>query len=258
MTALQRARLLAAQGELEPAFEAVQEARQWLRDWPVMARVTGIINSLEATLLAAMGDVEAAGAALADDSEEAAVVRARLQLSAGDAAAALVSLEPFLADAEIKLRPTRTEAWVVAAMASESLADEAAANAALEHALATAEMGGIQQAFLTHGAAIAPLLQRHRRNGTSHRALLDELLAALAQHGNGRPVALLPESLSEREAAVLRFLPTMMSNHEIAGELFVSVNTVKTHLKSIYRKLDVEDRRGAVRRARDLSLIGPP
>jgi LuxR family maltose regulon positive regulatory protein len=49
----------------------------------------------------------------------------------------------------------------------------------------------------------------------------------------------------------------MMSNHEIASELFVSVNTVKTHLKSIYRKLDVMDRRDAVRRGRELELLGP-
>jgi LuxR family transcriptional regulator, maltose regulon positive regulatory protein len=48
-----------------------------------------------------------------------------------------------------------------------------------------------------------------------------------------------------------------MSNQEIAAELFVSVNTVKTHLKSIYRKLDADDRRSAVRRARNLSLLGP-
>jgi LuxR family maltose regulon positive regulatory protein len=108
-----------------------------------------------------------------------------------------------------------------------------------------------------HGGSIEPLLQRHRRNGTSHRALLDDLLAALGRNGERRAVATLPDALSEREAAVLRFLPTMMSNQEIAAELFVSVNTVKTHLKAIYRKLDVEDRRSAVRRARELSLIGP-
>ena len=58
-------------------------------------------------------------------------------------------------------------------------------------------------------------------------------------------------------AAVLRFLPTMMSNQEIAAELFVSVNTVKSHLKAIYRKLDVADRREAVRRARRLELLAP-
>ena len=63
------------------------------------------------------------------------------------------------------------------------------------------------------------------------------------------------ESLSERERAILRYLPTMMSNQEIAGELFVSVNTVKTHLRAIYRKLDAPGRRDAVRRARDLGLM---
>ena len=55
---------------------------------------------------------------------------------------------------------------------------------------------------------------------------------------------------------MLRYLPTLLSNQEIAGELFVSVNTVKTHLKSIYRKLGVSDRREAVRLARDLRLVG--
>jgi len=65
------------------------------------------------------------------------------------------------------------------------------------------------------------------------------------------------EPLSEREVTVLRFLPTMLSNNEIASEMFVSVNTVKTHLKHVYRKLDVTNRRDAVRRARDLHLLSP-
>jgi LuxR family transcriptional regulator, maltose regulon positive regulatory protein len=68
---------------------------------------------------------------------------------------------------------------------------------------------------------------------------------------------MLTEQLTGREAAVLRFLPTMMSNHEIASELFVSVNTVKTHLRSVYRKLDANDRREAVQRAREMQLLAP-
>ena len=72
----------------------------------------------------------------------------------------------------------------------------------------------------------------------------------------GTPAPLL-EPLSDRELAVLRYLPTMMSNAEIAAEMFVSVNTVKTHLKHVYRKLDVTDRRDCVRRGRELRLLSP-
>jgi LuxR family maltose regulon positive regulatory protein len=63
------------------------------------------------------------------------------------------------------------------------------------------------------------------------------------------------DRLSERELAVLSYLPTMLTTAEIAAELYVSVNTVKTHLKSIYRKLDVPRRRDAVHRARELHLL---
>ena len=95
--------------------------------------------------------------------------------------------------------------------------------------------------------------------GTAHRALVGELLAALdGANGSNRPhPPFMIEPLSPRERAVLRYLPTMMSNQEIASELFVSVNTVKTHLKAIYRKLDVADRREAVNRARSLELLSP-
>ncbi|MGH9258921.1 MAG: response regulator transcription factor, partial [Acidimicrobiales bacterium] len=65
----------------------------------------------------------------------------------------------------------------------------------------------------------------------------------------------LVETLSDRELSVLRYLPSRLSNREIGAELFVSLNTVKSHLKTIYRKLDVERRDEAVRRARQLGLI---
>jgi LuxR family transcriptional regulator, maltose regulon positive regulatory protein len=81
---------------------------------------------------------------------------------------------------------------------------------------------------------------------------LDEQPTAAA-----RATTALLEPLSARELTVLRFLPTMMSNAEIAAEMFVSVNTVKTHLKHVYRKLDVTDRRNCVTRARELRLLSP-
>jgi LuxR family maltose regulon positive regulatory protein len=73
--------------------------------------------------------------------------------------------------------------------------------------------------------------------------------------GSRQAPMLLTEPLSEREQAILRYLPTMMSNVEIAAELFLSINTVKTHLRHVYRKLGVTRRRDAVERARELSLL---
>jgi LuxR family maltose regulon positive regulatory protein len=100
------------------------------------------------------------------------------------------------------------------------------------------------------------LLRDRIRQGTAHRALVGELLDVLADRAPARRSAVpLLEPLSGREAAILRYLPTTLSNREIASELFVTTNTVKTHLRSIYRKLDVARRREAVERARDLRLL---
>jgi LuxR family maltose regulon positive regulatory protein len=63
------------------------------------------------------------------------------------------------------------------------------------------------------------------------------------------------EPLTSRERAVLEYLPTMMTNTEIARQLLVSVNTVKTHLKAVYRKLGVARRREAVLRAKQLEIL---
>jgi LuxR family maltose regulon positive regulatory protein len=69
------------------------------------------------------------------------------------------------------------------------------------------------------------------------------------------PVAVLVEQLTDREMAVLRYLPATMSQRDIASELYVSLNTVKTHCRAVYRKLGVGDRRAAVQAARDLHLL---
>ncbi len=65
----------------------------------------------------------------------------------------------------------------------------------------------------------------------------------------------LVEELTDREVAVLRYLPSQLSQREIANELYVSLNTVKTHCRAIYRKLGVDGRKPAVQAARDHGLI---
>jgi LuxR family transcriptional regulator, maltose regulon positive regulatory protein len=261
---LQSARILSGRGSIEPALEAVQEARQWIRAWPMMASIRGAMVALEATLHARMGERTEAESVLrlaaAEDGAyiaETAAAVARLLLRDGDANEALNALAPHLDEPVSPLRSTRTEICVLAALAHDALGDPGAAAGALERALGQAEPGGMRRPFLAHGTAIAPLLRRHLRNGTRHRALTGELLDAVERPAGEPPGSVLATALSSREEAVLRFLPTMMSNHEIAAEMFVSVNTVKTHLKAIYRKLDVTDRRAAVRRARSLNLLSP-
>ena len=80
--------------------------------------------------------------------------------------------------------------------------------------------------------------------------LLDRRAAAPRKRGGT-----LLEPLSKRELTVLAYLETMLSTEEIAAELFLSTNTVKTHTKSIYRKLGVTRRRHAVVEARAQRLI---
>ncbi len=78
-----------------------------------------------------------------------------------------------------------------------------------------------------------------------------------ARHGRAarpRPSALV-EDLTERELAVLRHLPSALSQREIASELYVSLNTVKTHCRAIYRKLGVDGRKTAIQVARDHDLL---
>jgi LuxR family transcriptional regulator, maltose regulon positive regulatory protein len=100
------------------------------------------------------------------------------------------------------------------------------------------------------------LLRRLADGQVDHDPFLTDLLkrTSIRAPSAPEPTPLL-EPLTGRELAVLVELPTMKSNAEIAAEYFVSVNTVKSHLKAIYRKLDVNSRRAAVHRARELDLL---
>jgi LuxR family maltose regulon positive regulatory protein len=83
------------------------------------------------------------------------------------------------------------------------------------------------------------------------QSVLQILGQARSAPASGPPV----EQVSDREKTVLRYLATMLSNAEIAEQMFLSPNTIKVHLRHVYRKLDVTSRRAAVRRARELHLL---
>jgi LuxR family transcriptional regulator, maltose regulon positive regulatory protein len=222
-------------------------------------RLQRIVAALEARLMAAGSDHDGAAAlldeAIAENPTSPGLhaVRARLLLAAGDAEGAVEALT-VPCDAAY---PTVTiEREVLRAVALRTTGNAESAQAAMEGALARAEPEGIRRPFLSAGRGVRELLADHLRKSVSHRWFASELLRNLDGADGARvlPAELL-EPLSGREGEVLRFLPTMMSNADIASELFVSVNTVKTHVKSIYRKLDVTRRQDAVRRARQLHLL---
>ena len=102
------------------------------------------------------------------------------------------------------------------------------------------------------------LLEALPRHETAHAALLTDILDVLrgsspaAKDHSPTPQA---DELSPSELRVLRYLPTNLSRPEIASELSVSVNTVNTHVRNIYAKLQVGDRSSAVQRARELRLL---
>ncbi len=110
--------------------------------------------------------------------------------------------------------------------------------------------------FVRAGPAVRKLLLHHLDSGTAHWSVVMELLEVTNQRvveaSEWRP---LREPLTSREATVLRYLQSTLSNHEIAAELSLSVHTVKTHVRNIYRKLGVAQRREAVRTAREQQLL---
>lgn len=103
------------------------------------------------------------------------------------------------------------------------------------------------------------LLERHSKHRTAHATLISTILDTAAgrpapQHG---PAAPLRDELSDAELRVVRYLPSNLTASEIASELIVSANTVRTHMRHIYAKLDAHTRSEAVARARELGLVGP-
>ncbi|MGH3212785.1 MAG: LuxR C-terminal-related transcriptional regulator [Trebonia sp.] len=194
------------------------------------------------------------------DRGDIRLVTARLRLAQGDPRAATAELAPVL-DGSASVLPAiwLAGAFLLEAMARDALGDRDAANRALERALDLAERDGSLLWFLL--CPTPGLLERQAQHHTMHASLVAEILALLA--GNrpapppaGRRLPIEPLSTSELRV-LLRYLPTNLSVPEIAGELYVSTNTVRTHVKNLYAKLGTHHRAEAVTRARDQGLLAP-
>jgi LuxR family maltose regulon positive regulatory protein len=209
----------------------------------------GQLSEAQASLAALDADLAGTG--------EISNARAAICLAQGNPAAALVAVH----DVRSGMAPaigymTVVEAHLLAALAHRELGDQRAASAATESALALAEADRLVLPFAMTGSL--ELLEAVPRQETAHAALLTDILDVMRgssiSAGNEPSLAEI-EQLSPSELRVLRYLPTNLSRPEIASELSLSVNTVNTHIRNIYAKLQAQDRSSAVQRAREMRLL---
>ncbi|WP_328694209.1 LuxR C-terminal-related transcriptional regulator [Streptomyces phaeochromogenes] len=260
--ALATARLLLARGETHAALEAAEPA--------VSADVASPWSEAHKALAAsavhlAEGRPETAAELLQGvpgDQPACVVGAARAQLAAGRPAEALGLLDRVRPEggtgAERRTGPAVTvRASLVRAEAADRAGDSATARRLVAHALHEARRERLRRPFLEAGPWIRPLLGTVPLRGLAEGWLTPgpPPCAAPRAHPGDQPPPPVVEELSGREHDVLERLAQMMSTEEIAADLYVSVNTVKTHLKSVYRKLSVNRRHDAVHRARELRLL---
>jgi LuxR family transcriptional regulator, maltose regulon positive regulatory protein len=187
--------------------------------------------------------------------QDAAVCRARLLMADQDDKGALKLLEPIMSGPPSGPVSARLSALLTAVIAHRRLNQATEAAERLEEALAVAEPDDQSGAFIAAGtpirSALTVLITPASRCAGFAGRILDRFDGRLP-HTAGQPSG---TPLTESELAVLRFLPSHMTNQEIAESLFLSINTIKTHLSSVYRKLGVSSRRQAIAQGRRLDLL---
>jgi LuxR family maltose regulon positive regulatory protein len=219
--------------------------------WPTL------VGALDATICLARGDEQqalslAAESGIGPDYHVASCLRARVLLLCGRPQECLVTVAGI--PAEWRLPHVAVFADALTAQALRALGRDDEAHATIERALTAAERFHLVAPFLAVGEVLIPLLTEHLERGTIHHELLPQILTRIAV-SETTPANAWGELLTDREMAILRYLATNLSNVEIARAEFISVNTVKTHITHIYRKLGVGNRRAALRRAGELGLI---
>ncbi len=268
------ARVLHARREVEQAEQLLHRlvVLTHERDWSYLYREA---LACQAHLSMASGDLAAVQrwsttiAHAGDDKrlvqqEREALILARLLIAQGEASATLRLLERWLVEAQTGKR-TRSvlEIQVLSAMAHFVRKELPSASQILREALTVARVEGHQRLFLDEAEALLPILRAVMLDEREEPLLtyVRSLVATLV-HSEVRlisvphtPLIPLTEPLSPQERRVLRLLAAGRSNPEIAQELIVSVNTVKTQLQSIYRKLNVKNRWEAREAAQQLKLL---
>jgi LuxR family maltose regulon positive regulatory protein len=239
----------------------VSRARQ---GWSLPRWLERRLTLIQSRAYAAAGDIQSA-VDVAERAEprstlDAAVTLAHARLAAADYQGAGRAMAAGATSPGEPPEQVRLEGWLIDARLSYGGGDGVRGRRSLEQALRLGKPEQLRLAFAMERAWIRPVLRRDPELAHAYQGLLDAGLTTngwlpVRRSDTGQAAPVIVEQLSEREREVLRHLSRMLSTAEIATEMYISVNTVKTHLRSIYRKLSAAHRGEAVRRARQLELI---
>jgi LuxR family maltose regulon positive regulatory protein len=261
------ARLKLARGDVAGAAAMVAETEQSVRQNNFVHRISEVAAA-QVLVLLRQGDL-AAAAQLAK-THELPISQARVLLAQGDPSAALALLSPLRQQTEAKgWQDERLKVMVLQAVAHHAHGEKEKAVHLLRDTLALAEPGGFIRIFVDEGEPMRMAISKFRLSiekqphGQDPKLLgyVDKILAAFAQPAAmpqlkiETPKAKMPEPLSQRELEVLQLVAQGLSNHEIGERLFLALDTVKGHNRSIYAKLQVQRRTEAIARARELGLL---
>ncbi len=277
-----QARLRQARGDIAGALEMIQQAEQLPPAYHAAPRYSEPVAACRARLMLAQAassaddlgtshleavqkwvearGLKAEGPIHSLDDEHEYLTWVRLLIARNELDQALQLLMRLLQAAENGGRKGRViEIFTLQALAQQALGDTEQALTTIERALSLAEPEGYIRLFVDEGQPMAKLLGRMKVEDGRVKKYISQLLNAFGETEKIHPSSLLLhpliDPLSDRELDVLRLLCTDLSGPEIAEELMISVNTVKTHLKNIYSKLDVHGRYEAVERAKQLGLL---
>jgi LuxR family maltose regulon positive regulatory protein len=268
-----QARIRIAAGRLEDAHTILRAARREMVTTDLPSPIRRALSLVDGELRLACGDLGGAREHLAawhgvePLPAQTAVLEGSVLLAEGRPGAAAAAVAPYLADRdEVTSLTSRAWAGLVSALAGQALGNREQTMRGLDVALEVAEEQDLRRCFTAGGHAVRALLESMAPMMFAYSPVAAVLTATLPAEASGSqrprrtppgtvPAGSLIQPLTSRELTVLRYLQGTLSHVEIAALLYISVNTVKTHVKNIYRKLDASRRKDAIRRGHELRLL---
>jgi LuxR family maltose regulon positive regulatory protein len=268
-----QARLRTATGRLSDAHRLLRAAGREMTTSDLPAVITRALSLAEGELRLGGGDLVGAREHLqawrnADPlPAQTAVLEGSVLLAEGRPAVAAAAVEPYLADDGTGSRTYRASAGLISALAGAALSHREQAMRGLDVALRLAEQEDLRRCFVSGGhpvraliESVAPMMPAYSPVASVLTAAIDPAATDRLLRPGGTPQGSAPAGsvvppLTSRELTVLRYLQGTLSHVEIAALLYISVNTVKTHVKNIYAKLGANRRKDAIRRGHELRLL---